>query len=89
MRGTECVLLMLMVNKIPTGSTTGLIQSKVMTTLPLKFKGLWDEIENLKQQTGRDINHVTFRNFVPLFIQKFKILGKKLICSQCLDLQFL
>ena len=47
------------------------------------------KIENLKWQIMRDINCVTFEKFATSLIQKLKILGKKLIWSQYLDLQFL
>ena len=50
------------------------IQFKVLTTLPLLFKGLWEKIENLKQQMGKDINDVTFGKFVTSLVQKLKIL---------------
>ena len=32
-------------------------------------------IENLKQQIGRDINRITFRKFLTSLVQKLKILG--------------
>ena len=38
---------------------------------------------------GGDIIWVTFGKFIALLVQKPKILGQKLICSQYLDLQFL
>ena len=47
------------------------------------------KIENLKWQFGGDIIPLTFRKFVTLLVQKLKILGKKLTCSQYLDWQFL
>ena len=47
------------------------------------------KIENRKWQIGKDINFVTFRKFVTSLVQKLKILGKKLVCGQYLDLQIL
>ena len=62
-------------------SSTGGIQFKVLTTLPmtisyflLEFKDFRTKIENLKQHIGRNIQHVTFRRFVTSLVQKLMLL---------------
>ena len=53
-------------------SFTGVIQIKVLTTLPVKFQGVYEKIENLNCTIEKNINFVFFRKFVAALVQKLK-----------------
>ena len=66
--------------------TTGQIQIKVLTTLPLKFEVFYDK-NKINCTIRKGFNIIFFGQFVTVLVQKLKKNVSKLICSQYLDSQ--